>query len=218
MYLQDRKINNASTCLGLGIRAGAMNRNIIKVIDRKRQAKADTGHFAKLTLGLGVRANNMSIGADRKAKRGISPITTREATLLLAKKLIKQKCLCAVTGLPLVVRGAPMSDGFDWLMYSPDRLDNTIGYCDENVRLVITSVNLAVTHCSSEENDIVCQMMRNGASSMTIDTSKARYNFAEFFTSPRLWLNPQVIQWQDYGFNRKPKIFNEIREEILTFF
>lgn len=69
-----------------------------------------------------------------------------------------QRGMCAITGLPMHTT-LNESD----LSVSPDRIDNTLGYIDGNVRLVCSRANLMMSNMDASHFEWWCRAVVNNA-------------------------------------------------------
>jgi hypothetical protein len=124
---------------------------------RTLKSHSKTIHMALYYLNYSHH-NNKSYG--RKAVRRRQLISESEVTLDLLKEMwAKQGGKCAVTGIPMTWAAAA---GRVPTNVSLDRIDNSLGYSEDNIRLVCKMANHMKNSLSDQQMLEWCRLILNG--------------------------------------------------------
>jgi hypothetical protein len=164
-----------------------------------------THSHASTVLGIGATSDSMTLSTTTRINKGRNHevFTREENRATLIRKLILQRCRCAVTNLPMVVYGNNMQNPWDDFRASPDRIDNSKGYEFDNVQMVCNWVNLS-TACAHDAN-FVHSILREGAKTVILPTEPPPFSFHLLYLQRELWIPINEFDYKLFGLRQKPQ-------------
>jgi len=223
MRNEDMAIRRAVSCLGLGTLSRSMTCNTNRR-NKKRVTlvrNPDSTHSnASTVLGIGLTSHRMTHNTtDRNNKgRNHEVFTMQENQATLIRKLILQRCRCAVTDLPMVVYGNNTQNPWDDFRASPDRIDNSKGYEFSNIQMVCNWVNVATSY--AHDANFVHSILREGAKTVILPTEPPPYSFHLLYLQRELWTPWKEFDYKLFGLRRKPKkdVYEKMQAIALSAF
>jgi hypothetical protein len=179
-----------------------------------------THHNAAIALGIGATSINMTFSTTKRNTKGRNHevFTGQENEATLVRKLILQRCRCAITDLPMVVYGTNMQNPWDDFRASPDRIDNSKGYEFDNVQMVCNWVNLATAR--AHDATFIHSILREGAKTVILPEEPPPYSFHLLYLQKELWTPLKEFDYKLFGLRQKPNkaIYERVKAIALSAF